>query len=162
MTDRTHQTPFPALDGLGAEIRRVARTDAQQQRRPRLWRVGIALAAGIIAVPAGYAVAHGVLDGGSDGAVPASDCPEANAVFQEWGLPVPDDYGPGCPTAQETEAQLKQGFVSNEEIAAEEPQPAGEWSQNLDQADRFDRAFRNGETLPDVEERQALKRGASH
>ena len=141
---------FRALDALRDDLVRVAEGDAETGNRRRR-RFGLAIAVGLVALPVGYAIGHDVLD---DGSVPASQCDAANAVYAERGLEVPDDYGPGCPDTDELAKALDESFVSTEDAEAN-PALGGDGSQNLDQAEAVEEAIRNGDTVPDVEERQA-------
>jgi hypothetical protein len=98
MTDPDlHQ--LPALDDLRHQLVAVARADSRRPVRRSPRRIVVAVAAIVaLAVPAGFAIAEVTSDGD---AVPASACPDANAALREAGLPVPDQYSPGCPSADE-------------------------------------------------------------
>lgn len=66
--------------------------------------------------------------------VPASECPEANAVFRDFGLSIPDEYSTECPPAEEVRHNL-------EDITADIPDRRRngieESSGNQDQLDEF-------------------------
>jgi hypothetical protein len=48
------------------------------------------------------------------------DCPAADAVFREAGLPVPDTYGPGCPDVDQLRTDLAEATVGGAEVRAAE------------------------------------------
>jgi hypothetical protein len=104
--DKRHS--LPALAQLRDDFLRVAnegpRTTPSRMRRGG--RIAM-LAAALLAVPAGIAVA-GALDNSAVEGVPASECAAANAVYRELGLGQPDEYAPDCPTPAELEAQIEE------------------------------------------------------
>lgn len=96
MTDQDSQR---VLEELRDQFLRVARAKPQRSSRGQPRRTAlVATATLLLALPAGFAIAQ-VTD--TDPGVPASECPDANAALEKAGLPVPDEYAPGCPTAQD-------------------------------------------------------------
>ena len=101
----TDTSDLPALQDLRHQFERVAQVEPRRATRRRPRRAVIAVAAMIVlAVPTGFAIAQ-ITD---NDAVPANDCPDANAALRQAGRSVPDQYGPGCPTPEQIHKYLDQ------------------------------------------------------
>jgi hypothetical protein len=110
-------------------------------------KVLLVLLAAAAVIPIGFAVADS--GGGDDGSelIPAADCPEAAAVYEQAGLPV-DTFSPECPTRAEAEATLQEREQALQGLAARKAQTERDLEVALERV-------RAGELQSDIDPRHA-------